>query len=321
MDECAAFGFSARDIPPADRVDVLREVYGRTILRVDIEPLDDGPFDVEMQLRTMPGLNLATGTAARQRCAHPVELADSDDLIWLAALYGGGVMRHRGREAEISRGDAIMTTSAEAGSFTYRSDLRFMSLRVPTRVLAPMVGDLSGVLMRTLPRDIEAQRLLTGYLGMLLAMDGPPAPGLRHPVATHVHDLLALTLGAGRDATETARTRGLRAARLDAIKADVIRRLADASLSAETMAAHHGISERYLRKLFAADDTSFSHFLLDQRLMRARRLLTDTRCAGRPIGMIAYDVGFGDLSYFNRCFRRRFGATPSDVRKGADSGD
>lgn len=321
MDECASFGFSSRDIPAAERVDVLREVYGRAILRVEIEPLDDGPFDVEMQLRTMPDLSLATGTAARQCCAHPTKLADSDDLIWLAALSGGGVMRHRGREVEISGGDAIMTTSAEAGSFTYRSDLRFMSLRVPKRVLAPMVGDLSGVLMRTLPRDLEAQRLLTGYLGMLLAMNGPPAAGLRQPVVSHVHDLLALTLGASRDATETARAGGLSAARLDAIKRDVTRRLGEPGLTAETIAADHGISERYLRKLFATDDSSFSHFLLAQRLVRARQLLTDPRVAGRPIGMIAYDVGFGDLSYFNRCFRRRFGATPSDVRKGAHSGD
>ena len=33
-------------------------------------------------------------------------------------------------------------------------------------------------------------------------------------------------------------------------------------------------------------------------------------------GSIAYDVGFGDLSYFNRCFRRAYGATPSGVRSG-----
>ena len=31
--------------------------------------------------------------------------------------------------------------------------------------------------------------------------------------------------------------------------------------------------------------------------------------------IIAYDVGFGDLSYFNRVFRRRYGATPSDIRQ------
>jgi len=32
---------------------------------------------------------------------------------------------------------------------------------------------------------------------------------------------------------------------------------------------------------------------------------------------VAFDAGFGDLSYFNRVFRRRFGATPSDVRAAA----
>ena len=29
---------------------------------------------------------------------------------------------------------------------------------------------------------------------------------------------------------------------------------------------------------------------------------------------IAFDCGFNDLSYFNRCFRRRFGLTPSAAR-------
>jgi AraC-like DNA-binding protein len=29
------------------------------------------------------------------------------------------------------------------------------------------------------------------------------------------------------------------------------------------------------------------------------------------------EVGFGDISTFNREFRRRFGMTPSDVRRGA----
>jgi AraC-like DNA-binding protein len=45
-------------------------------------------------------------------------------------------------------------------------------------------------------------------------------------------------------------------------------------------------------------------------------MLTDTRYADRTISDIAFAVGFGDLSTFNREFRRRFGVTPSDVRRG-----
>ena len=32
------------------------------------------------------------------------------------------------------------------------------------------------------------------------------------------------------------------------------------------------------------------------------------------ISSVAFDCGFGDVSYFNRAFRRRYGMAPSDVR-------
>ena len=37
--------------------------------------------------------------------------------------------------------------------------------------------------------------------------------------------------------------------------------------------------------------------------------------ADRSISAVAYEAGFGDLSYFNRTFRRRYRATPSQVRQ------
>jgi AraC-like DNA-binding protein len=37
------------------------------------------------------------------------------------------------------------------------------------------------------------------------------------------------------------------------------------------------------------------------------------------IWVVTMDAGFGDLSYFNRAFRRRYGASPSDVRATARS--
>jgi len=43
-------------------------------------------------------------------------------------------------------------------------------------------------------------------------------------------------------------------------------------------------------------------------------VLSDPRLADRWVGVIALDAGFGDLSYFNRDFRRTYGLTPSDVK-------
>ena len=53
------------------------------------------------------------------------------------------------------------------------------------------------------------------------------------------------------------------------------------------------------------------------RLARAHRMLSDPRFVDRSVTSIAFDVGFGNLSYFNRVFRRSYGATPSDVRASA----
>ena len=76
---------------------------------------------------------------------------------------------------------------------------------------------------------------------------------------------------------------------------------------------------RYVQKLFASEGVTFSEYVLDRRLCAAHRLLKDSRLADRLIASVAFDCGLGDLSYFNRTFRRRYNATPTEVRlKGAN---
>ena len=52
----------------------------------------------------------------------------------------------------------------------------------------------------------------------------------------------------------------------------------------------------------------------EKRLAHAYGMLTDPGLAHMRIGDIAYLSGFGDPSYFNSVFRRRYAMTPSDVR-------
>ena len=137
---------------------------------------------------------------------------------------------------------------------------------------------------------------------------------LRRLVVTQVYDLAALSIGATREAAAIAEGRGVRAARLRAIKADIAERLAQDDLTVAAVASRQRISESYVRKLFESEGSSFSEWVLGERLIRAHRMLTDPRFAGRSITSVAFDAGFGDVSYFNRSFRRRFGATPSEIR-------
>lgn len=130
-----------------------------------------------------------------------------------------------------------------------------------------------------------------------------------------MHDLVALAVGATRDVTDAARGRGLRAARLQAAKAHIMAHLSQQDLSMESVARDQNVTPRYIRKLFETENASFSEFVLAQRLTSAHRMLGDPRLATQSISSIAFAAGFGDISYFNRTFRRHFGATPSEVRQ------
>jgi AraC-like DNA-binding protein len=140
-------------------------------------------------------------------------------------------------------------------------------------------------------------------------------------IATHVHDLAALVIGAANDAWQFANGRGGRAALLWALKTDIAAHASDPALSVGAVAARHGISARYVHKLFEPTGVTFSEFVLARRLANAHAALVDRRFDDRSITSIALRVGFGDLSYFNRTFRRRFGKTPSDVRKNREGSE
>jgi AraC-like DNA-binding protein len=73
--------------------------------------------------------------------------------------------------------------------------------------------------------------------------------------------------------------------------------------------------------LFESEGTTFTKYVLEQRLTRAHRMLADPGFCHRTISAIAFEVGFENLSYFNRVFRRTFSATPSDIRAAAQTAE
>src|ERR1700737_4479708 len=110
-----------------------------------------------------------------------------------------------------------------------------------------------------------------------------------------------------------ARRRGLRAVRLEAVLMILQQRFAEPDFSAQKLATAAGLSERYVNELLHEAGASFTVRLNELRLRQAGDLLTHSQSR---ISDIAFDCGFNDLSYFNRCFRRRFGLTPSAARGG-----
>ena len=125
---------------------------------------------------------------------------------------------------------------------------------------------------------------------------------------------MALALGAGRDAAELAKTRGLRAARQHEIIREIANRFTDPDFSAQKLARQMSVTDRYVQDLLHECGASFSERVLELRLQRARAMVEDCHYDRLRIGEIANASGFNTIPYFNRSFRRRFGATPTQFR-------
>jgi AraC-like DNA-binding protein len=320
-DDFTSHRFSTETLPERDRVAIWREEFGRRMLKAEFEIFPGARFYHTTTFRKLPGLSLGFSTACGFRGTRGRQLLGdgSDDLLLTINLEGADCLSQLGREARAGPLDGVMMSCAECAQFSVPEPVRFILVSVPRRPIAAMMRDPEAAAGRLLSRKIESLRLLTSYLSIaddcLASADAEP----RRAFVAHVHDLMALTFGATTDATEVARRGGLRAARLKAIKADIRSHLGERDLSLDAVATRQGISPIYVRKLLEDEATSFTQFLLGERLACADRLLRDPGSAKRRIAAIALEAGFGDLSYFNRAFRRRYGATPSDVRVAAHS--
>lgn len=314
--EDSTFRFSTAAIPERDRVPFCREQLERRIFRADIEPGPNGPFYADFVLRVLPGLRIAAmdRSASVMRRTPELIAGDEDGIFLNIALSGAYAVSQRGHEVNCGPGSALLISCAEPGITSRPARGRVLCLRVPHARLFELVPDIDDRVMRPIPRDVAALRLLRSYMNVLDDTNALATPALRRAVVAHIHELIALAIS-GVDDRNAMEREGVRAARLRAIRADVIANLSKSCLSARTIARAHGVSDRYVHLLFEETGQTFGDFVEEERMKRAFELLTDPARAEMRIGDIAAALGYAEHATFDRAFRRCFGHTPSDVRR------
>jgi AraC-like DNA-binding protein len=187
-----------------------------------------------------------------------------------------------------------------------------MMPRRPLLEHVPGVEDYSGA---ELDSSSEVVRHLCRYTAMLLnSADNGQDPALAAHIETTLLDLVGLAFKGRRDAADLARMRGLRAARLQEILCEIRRGFADPAFAPAVVAGKLRCSENYVQKLLHETGGTFSERVLELRLQKARGMLAAPRHDGLRIIEVAFASGFNDVSYFNRCFKRRFGGAPTQWR-------
>jgi AraC-like DNA-binding protein len=270
------------------------------------------PLRATAIVRALPGLAVVSGSTTPLRTGWSESQILNDDVIVCFSHGGGIVSMQRGREEMTSGAGAVVMGLETAGS-TFFTGGGLTTLRAPRRAFSRFADD-GRLFNRQLSAGDGALKLLKTYLTVLENPSAIATTRQQDMVVSHVHDLLALAVGAGGDERRAAIERGGAAARLHALKTDIDRHLFERQLGAKFLARTNGVTPRHVHRLFEAEGASLSQYVLERRLLEAYRLLAAPEGEGRTVADIAFAIGFNDLSYFNRAFARRFEAKPGEVR-------
>jgi AraC-like DNA-binding protein len=299
----------------AENPTVLRECFKKLGFLYEVDRVKEIPFEMDLSLNALPGMLMALGKLHGTRNSrNRASGADGDDYVLIVNLEGPHLVEQRDKEIVLGDGDAVFVSSQDPSAFTHKPPGNMLALRFPKAQFKALVKDADDRIMRMVPRDTPALNVLKSYCRLAWDERFVATPELKHLMVSHIYDLIALVASGAGDANEVAFANGVRAAKLQAIKEDVARSLDRPDLSVITVAERHACTPRFVQRLFEAEGTTFTEYVLSQRLVRAHRRLSDPRYCAEKISATAYECGFGDVSYFNRVFRRHYGVAPSDAR-------
>lgn len=294
-----------------------REEFCRGFCQLDAEPNGNDQIDCTIQVGRFGALSFGaargtSGTFSRTRAL----LSDGcDDLTLVTATKGDILTVQRGHTVELKESHMSLLTLDDLGDSTLSDGGAFTALRIPRRELlniAPTAEDRLALPVQVNP---GLRNLVSGYFALCLKT----APSLdavgQHTMAQHMTELVGLLMREDRGQRSPELRESAGQTRLQMIKAQVLGRLGDHDLTIVSIARRAGLTPKQVQRLFGTAGLTCSEFVLEQRLLLAHRLLTNTSGGMEKIATIAQNAGFGDLSYFNRSFRRRFGMTPSDWRE------
>lgn len=314
MIDSPAWIFSTAHLPPERRNAAWADAMRRLRLP-QVTPFGPEPMNGSVTVAVSPmGIQFALVTADAQEIA-----GRSDEQIeglWLSMLIEGqGVMRAPDFETSFRPGMILCGITRSASTLTLEQRHRQLFVRLPHPAIAPrLLAHLqASVVMLDASRGMAAVfRQLLEATALELESLGPEH--LR-PVEIAVIEFLVASLAADGGTRSRGGAEGARAALLHRILQRMEAMLGDPDLGIGSLAADVGISPRYLRRLFAAEEMNFAATLKARRLERCHADLTSPLHAQLGISEIAFRWGFNDAAHFSRSFRERYGISAREYRR------
>jgi AraC-like DNA-binding protein len=292
-----------------------REGICRGFCRLDVGPAEQDYIDCHNEFAQVHSIAIATPKGGSARFARTRDLLNDgcDDMVLISATRGTVRVTQRNQAIDLTAGQMCLTEMNVVGTADLTRSGGFTTARFPRRLLLRVAPTAETQLARPLGHDRTLNMMIDRYFRLCNDLAEDLDILAQKAAEQHLADLVGLLLGTrgGKDLIERDESS---TGPLNFVKADILKNLGKNDLTIESVARANALSARQAQRLFAASGTTFSEFVLEQRLLLARRLLLHEQSRHRKVSDVAYTVGFNDLSYFHKSFRRRFGVTPADMR-------
>ncbi|MFJ9900658.1 helix-turn-helix domain-containing protein [Streptomyces sp. NPDC091280] len=303
------------DLPTAERFDFWRSVVCDTFVPLRAEP-GEAPFHGELRTLRLGELQVTEIAASAHRVhrtPRTIAAADEDYFKLGLQLRGYCVLTQDGREAPLTPGDFAIYDTTRPYTLAFDDSYRQLVLMLPRKQLRLPAEDVARLTaVRVSGRQGTGALVSPLLLQLADHLDEYENPGSLR-LADNIVDLL-VTLLAEHLGTELPCPATGRRALMMRIATFIEAHLSDHDLCADTVAAAHFISTRYLHKLFRDEGTTVSSWIRERRLEHCRRDLRDPLQLARPVGVIAARWGFADAAHFSRIFRSAYGTSPREYR-------
>jgi AraC-like DNA-binding protein len=290
-----------------------REQYARCMLKLDFEPVPDTLLKVSTK-PIFDDIRIARSSFSPGFTIRDAELIkDGDDSFALLISHSNRIDVRKWRSFPLGCGDAALMRISDPGLLGSHESFKYVAMLVPFTELQARVADVGATVAERVPRDSEALQLLHTYIRTLEKGRLAALPQAHDIIRGHIIDLIGLSVSTHRALGESDLS-AVTAARLNAALGYIAANFREPGLTLESVARAQGISTRYLQRLLEKTGTSLIAQVNELRLTSAFTLLSDPGFAAWRISQIALHTGFSDISHFNRMFKRRYGASPSEVR-------
>jgi AraC-like DNA-binding protein len=309
--------FSTDSIERSKRYAAWQGAICDVYVHVDVASDDRSDYEGFIREARFGAVTVTDVLLSEQRISRrPRHIAKLDkDCYYVEFVQQGRInILQAGQTLPTHAGVGAIFSATEAYDLECIGKVRSLYLEIPRQEFAERFRKDRVPVALTLGTGRGLGRIAAEFCSMLASEGAALDPEARARLGGEMMDVLALAIDMG-EKDDQAADQTVQHVRLRSVKAWIEDHLTDPDLSLERIAKHNGISLRYLHYLFKLTGMSVSEWIWDRRLQRSYDALRRPELHALPVTDVAYRLGFNSSSHFSTAFRKKFGLSPSDLRR------